>query len=148
MKRHTCFLSSTWWSVSPLSEQFPFIRHHFSLAPAVSVPCTLSTRSRWWQVIRYLQAGSRARWKRARWALLSTTEQNHPQACRVSSLREIEEHGLESHLQLTNYPISRTPPFLPFRAGEKYPKLSWLIIAFLLSLSFKRIFGIFGIFDR
>lgn len=33
------------------------------------------------------------------------------------------EHGLESHPQLTNYPISRTPFFL-FRAGEKYAKLS------------------------
>lgn len=55
MKQHTCFLSST-WSVSPPFGTIPFIRHHFSLTPAASVPCTPFSPFRWWQVIRYLQA--------------------------------------------------------------------------------------------
>lgn len=73
----------------------PFIRHYFSLTLAISLslyffyspvslwPSPFLSCFRWWQVIRYLQAGSRERWKRTRWALLSTTEENHPQAYRI-----------------------------------------------------------------
>lgn len=98
----------------------PFIRHCFSLTLAISLslyfsyspvslwPAPFLSCSRWWQVIRYLQAGSRERWKRTRWALLSTTEENHPQGPAAFCLLCDREHKLESHLQLTNYPILQT----------------------------------------
>lgn len=99
------------------------------------------SRTRWWQVIRYLQPGSRARWKRARWALLSTTEQNPPAGLPGFVLtRDRGTRSLQSRLQLTNYPISRTS----FSRGWKVCKII-LIASFLLSLKSSLIFGIFNL---